>query len=308
MPEAEYVRFKDGAGFIVRGSTPVDRPSPGDGHMRRSFYIISQLESPRWGGVQNYDKAGMSAGPLHVTAVLPTPQKQGKLWELVSMLFVHCAHESKAVQRLQQAIDIENWVVTQTGAIVHRKTGKRIEFEVLRTRLSAAGGQVPVAGPKYDSAKHWAMLFHEAFADPCTYRTQELYTIQWLARGQQTVELSAYSKYMPSAVGKRDAYNYVQYATQQELGHDLDLAMIVYHAFSVNGPAQALAALRSALLSKTADLFAASLIKNLGTTSYGKWRDTLDNKNRYDKTRLACLSSGYWDEDRLHALMPENIK
>jgi hypothetical protein len=308
MPEAEYVRFKDGAGFRVLGSAVVERPPRTDTHMRRSFYITAQLESPRWGGVQNYDKAGMSAGPLHVTAVLPSAQQQGKLWELVSALFTYCAHESAAVRDLRDAFALEGWDVTHAGNVAHHKTGKRVEFEVLRTRLSAMYGLVPESGVKHESAKRWALLFHAAFADPCTFRTQEHYTIQWLVRTQQSVELAAYSRYLPQKIGKRDAFNFVQYATRDELGADLDLAMIVYHAYSVNGPAPALAALRKAMLHRGSDDFAQALIKNLGTSTHGRWRDTPDNKNRYDKTRLACLASNYWDKERVQLLMPENFK
>jgi len=307
MPEAEYVRFKDGAGFMIRGRVPVEKPKSAL-HLRQSFYIISQLEASRWGTVQNYDKAGMSAGPLHVTAVLPAQGKQGMLWELLARMFDECMESSENVRALHDALALDGWQVTRTGSLVWWKDGKRVDMETIRTRLSAVNGLVPPEGWKHEAAKKWALLFHKAFADPCTYMTQELYTIDWLIRTQQEVELNAYTKYMAKKMSVRDATNYIQYASGIDMGEDLHLAMVVYHAFSVNGPAPALRALRAAMSEKTAEGFAKALIKNLGTTSYGRWRDTPDNKNRYDKTRNAVLASGYWNPERVNLLMPENLK
>lgn len=310
MPEAEYVRFKDGAGFRVPGSVSVEMPSEDDTHMRRTFYVVSQLESPRWGSVQNYDKAGMSAGPLHATAVLPGLGKQGKLWGLVGQIIAQCEYVG-AVRHLHRQIELAGWRITHTGTVVHAKNGKEVEMEILRARISALHGNVPSFGLKYESAKEWALAFHHVFANASTFVLQELFAIDWLVRGQKTTELAAYMKYMTKVMNKRDAYNFIQYAAQADLGSDLDLAMIVYHAFSVNAPAPALKALRTAI--ETTDPeepgeFARRLIAELGTTPYGRWHDTADGKNRYDKTREVCSNTGYWNEDRFDLLMPENLK
>ena len=81
-----FVGYRDKKGFVVRGGPKVE-PSRTDRHMARSFYLVSQLEAANWGTVQNYDGAGMSAGPLHVIAVFPATGDQGPLWRMVRRIF-----------------------------------------------------------------------------------------------------------------------------------------------------------------------------------------------------------------------------
>src|SRR5688572_11750639 len=76
------------AGCLIHGTVPV-LPPEGDqvlSHLDRAYYLATALESPRYGSVQSYDGAAMSAGPFHFVAVLPKTLTQGPLWALLRRL------------------------------------------------------------------------------------------------------------------------------------------------------------------------------------------------------------------------------
>lgn len=311
MPEAQYRTYKSYAGFVVRGSTPIDTPYTTDPHTKWAFFLLSRMEAATWGTVQNYDGAGMSAGPLHAVAVLPSSKAQGQLWELVADIFTALpVGSSGAVDRLRAEFHKMGWEVTVNGAVVDRKDGKKVQGEELRTFLSGPLGYVRLDGPFEGSARKMANLFNLVFSDSKTFQIQENYTVKWLLRGQRETEFAAYAKYSKTKVQTKNVSNFLSYASREHLGFELDLAMCVYHAFSVNAPAPAVDELLKAMVAKTASEFAARLIRGLGTRNFGRWKDTPDNKNRYDKTRLAVIRYGIdrWGPETIDPLMPENFR
>ncbi len=308
MPTAKYVTFKDYSGFLVRGSVPVPPVPPDAPHVVKTFYLLSRLEAANFGTVQSYDGVGMSAGPLHAIAVTRS-MAQGPLWGLIAMIFEHCPEgTSIEVDELRKFLRGYAVYVTLEGDLVDLH-GKKVSGQYIRSSILATpNGRVPSEECwQHEQAKNVALLFNRVFSSPATFSAQQAFTIRWLLRGQQEIENRAYTKYVKIKVRPQDVMRFLSHAGTEELGIELDLAMAVYHAFSVNAPTPAVSELRKAMSATVPREFVRALIRGLGTKKFARWKDTPDNKNRYDKTRLAAHSSGLWPAELIDELMPVNF-
>ena len=291
----KYSHYKDKAGFVVRGGPKVQPPTH-DLHMARTFYLVSQLEAANWGTVQNYDGAAMSAGPLHVIGVYPSTGRQGPLWGMVRRVFD--ASSSGEVLALKNKLAAIGWVV-DSGGLVRSTDGTAIPGSALVTQLSGPGGVVPPSGPVYERAKSWAVAFHRAFADPASYSGQYEGTLDWLL-GNFDSEADAYRKYVPGLSGDdAQVRQWVRTADMAQVGAYLDLAMSVYHAFSVNAPGRAKQIL-DRVLAQSHDVrgFAKALVTALGNDSYGNWVE------RGRRTMLTVSRSGLWPPEVVKDIYP----
>lgn len=309
MPTALYRTYKEYAGFLVRGEVPVPVPDSSEPHVVRAAYLLSQMEAANYGTVQSYDGCGISAGPLHAIAFSPASKQQGALWPLIADIFAQVPKNSDpAVDELRQFLRSRGVNVTPLGRLVYIENGKKVTGEDIRSHLFRSPfGFVPASGPAHEAAKQIVLTFHHAFSSSSTFNAQQQFTVKWLLRGNTNNESAAYSKYAAMPVQTVDMPNFLATATQTDLGVELDLAMCVYHAFTVNGPTPAAQCLMAAATAKTAVGFAKILIRKLGTHTYGRWADSDDNRNRYDKTRLAVMKLPYWDRELVSGLMPENL-
>lgn len=271
-------------------------------HMKRALWLTAQAEGGgTFGAINSYDGAAMSAGLEHKIALLPKTMQQGSLWSLLREieLYGNCPE----LQRLWDAFkDGPQWYVAQNGSLRKYTTGGLVSGQEIRDVLSPLGGKVPNNGPNWEKAKEWAILFHELFTTPATHQVQINSAIKSLVDGNKQQESAAYKV----SVG-------VEHPTVLEVGKNItmeqDLAWGVYHSFSVNAPSKA----RERLAASNPDAtkaFPARLIRTLGTTNYGRWHDTTDGGNRYDRTRLAAIKSGFWPSelfDGPNAIMPKNL-
>ena len=295
-PSVRFVSFQGKRGFVVRGGPEV-QPTRQDSHMGRSFYLVSRLEAANWGTVQGYDGAGMSAGPLHVIAYLPASGSQGPLWRMVRKIFD--VSSAPAVAMLRRKLGSIGWSIDERG-VVRDSSGNAVPGSAIREQLSAADGRVPESGPVHDRAKQWALLFHEAFADPSSYPAQYEGTVDWLT-GNFDTEADAYRKYVPGLTGSdADIKRWVRTANMAQVGPYLDLAMSIYHAFSANAPGKAKRVLQE-VLARNLNVrdFAKALPKALETCGYGKW----DIRGR--KTKSAVARSGLWPEEVVEYVYPD---
>lgn len=304
-PTAKWIQYKTWSGILVGGETPVEPPIGSQQHMDRVVFLTSQLEAPKWGGVQSYDGAGISGGLLHNIAVMPASMEQGSLFALVRRMFDASLSSSPACRDLEAAFANQEFVVARDGKLRHQ-SGLLVDGGRVRGLFAPPEGKVPKSGPQRKAAERWALLFHAAFADPATYRAQMDYAIEWLSRGQDDIEREAYRRYvlpkLDSPVG----------LDTKMMPPAFELAMCVYHAFSVNGPGPAASCLRAVLnmdQPKDANAFAAKLIRRLGKSAFGRWLDEPgDGGNRYDRTRRALWAHPQlWDRDLARSLMPRDL-
>ncbi len=314
MANVRWISFNTWAGCRIDGTAPVPKPTT-DLHLDRAFYLTSQLEAPHFGSVQSYDGAAMSGGPLHSIAVLPRSMSQGDLFKLLRHLEV-ASPNSTALQTLFRAYAGKGWMVARDGKLRVSKTGAEASAALIRDTFSPPNGKVPETGPQFEQAKQWALLHHAVFSDATTFAGQRDYAIGNLINTRTAYELLFYKTMnlntllvWPAAIPD-DAHvpdaEYNNHLTQAE-----DLAMCMYHAHSVNGPSPAADCLKATLNKHQRGLeFAKWLVWTLGTKDYGRWKDTPDGKNRYDRTRDSALASGLWPRDFFigaAALMPKDL-
>jgi len=298
LPGAVPISLADFAPLV--GAAPV-------AHMDRAVWLTSQVEAPKWGTVQGYDGAAMSGGLLHNVSVLPKTVAQGDLFGLLAKIFEYVDAKGAAnvpVTNMRQALQAKGWTVARDG-VLRNASGLKVSGQDIRNEFTPPDGKVPRQGPQFDQAMRWAMLFHNLFSDPGTRRAQIDYAALWLARGKSDLEMSVYRKF---AVGLDTPVH----LPSTMLPVPVDLAMCVYHSFSVNAPATAAECLEQAMAlvdpSATAEKFATALLRRLGKREFGKWTDKPgDGDDRYDRTRKAVWASGIWDTTLTHQLMPTDL-
>lgn len=308
---SDWYQHNGYSGLMLRGTVPIQMAdfAPLDGvkpvnHMDRAVWLTSQVEAPKWGTIQSYDGAAMSAGLLHNVSVLPSTMSQGDMFGLLGKIFDYADAKGAVnipVANMKQSLQAKGWMVGKDG-VLRNAAGVSVSGQAIRDEFTPPDGKVPQQSPQYDQASRWATLFHDLFSDPGTRRAQIDFAATWLARGQSPTEMSIYQKYVPGL----DSPIHLPAAS---LPPSVDLAMCVYHSFSVNAPAPAVDCLMHARDSTaTADDFATSLIRRLGTRAFGKWTDQPgDGDDRYDRTRKAVWSSGIWDTALAQKLMPTDL-
>lgn len=313
MPTVKYLRRAGHAGFVVYGDHQV-YPLPDDRHADRVLWLIAQIEMPQgWGTVQNYDGAVMSAGLLHNTAILPKrPNAQGSLWRLMRrVLHTEASLELRRAPEytaMMNRITDRDWVLGIDGKLRYCWGAEVPIAEMAEEITGTARGDVPdpnIFPDGHEYAKTWALMFHALFAHPATYATQIEFALEWLLDQHVRKEAVAYSAATNGTVN-----DCVTAMHSYGLEPDVDLAMAVYHCFSVNAPSVAAAVLDKALVAQHGRLFngrhfTARLIRLLGESKYGNWSDNNTNRSRYDRTRLAARK--LWAPDLVDELMPENL-
>jgi hypothetical protein len=303
-PTVTWIQFNQWSGCKIAGRTKVPLPAT-NLHMDRAYYLTAQLEAPLYGSVQSYDGAGMSGGPLHNIAVYPKSMEQGSMFPLLRHMQIGCS--SQALRTLLEAYKTKNWFIAADGKLRQIQTGALITGREIRVTFTPGDGKVPRGGDGWNQAKDWALKHHEAFADMATFNAQKDFAIEYLKKTQASVEAKFYkSMNLDTLRVDEQAAPPTNNLTLEE-----DLAMCMYHSHSVNGPAPA-ASVLEAVTSKygRGTPFAKVLIWSLGRKKFGRWEDTVDGANRYDRTRLAALKSGLWPREFFvgaSALMPENL-
>lgn len=302
---ARYVTFKTFAGFVFRGERTVDLDDFNTRmHLDRTVWLTSQLEASRWGTVQSYDGAGVSGGLLHNIAVLPKTLEQGSLWQLLARIRLAAPVATGALER---------WLASDHGCRIDETgtlrfaSGMKVPGSSIRQILNESEkGLTPKSGEAHLRSQKAIEMFHKVLSDPRTFRAQTQYAIEWMANGHKADEIKVYRGFVDDTIDSPIGL------PTAAIPEPVDLAMAVYHSFSVNGPAPAVKCLRAALDVKSIrgnpKRFAEVLIRKLGTNSYGRWHDDPDDKSgRYDATRKAVERSGLWDRKLVQAVMPRNL-
>jgi len=314
MPvKSRWVSYKSYSGYVSSGGPKIEQPVNAALHVDRAVYLAGLLEAGSWGTVQGYDGCAMSGGLLHNIAVSPRDLTQGTFFALLREV---SARAKLAFSEVGDEFLRVGWKVTPDGKLRSVETGALVGGRAIRKELSGSeAGNVAKAGVDSNRAKLWAERFFRLFTDSTTFAAQSDYAAAWLAEGNRGTELEVYRFFLgpnyatlDSIVGIRSAF----------LPPEVELAMCVYHAFSVNAPGIAKAVLEPIVtrnlrgFSPTpaiAARFSGQLIRTLGKRQYGNWLDAPgDGSNRYDKTRLAIWSRpDLWDAKLAKSTMPRDL-
>lgn len=300
----KFVKYKSYSGFLIRDNcTPYSKPETLN-HMDRALYLTSLVEvGGKFGLVQSYDGAAMSAGIEHKIAVLPRTLDQGSLWEMLNDIRVGVPLSScPPLEKLLNAFKKVGWTLDSAGVLRDSQTGSKITGRAIRNEFTPIDGKVPEQGSFNDKARDWIILFHELFNHPATFHVQIESAKKFLLLSNKVIETEAYKAI-------RGVQNPSILVVNQNMTEEQDLAMCVYHSHSVNAPRPARDCLT---LSKPTNLkdWPKRFLRILGTKSYGAWKDTVDGNNRYDRTRLLAMKSDLWSERLFvgpNAIMPKDL-
>lgn len=302
MGDVKWVRYKAYSGLKIKGTELVSLPET-DHHMKRAYWLTAMLEAPYWGSVQSYDGAAMSGGPLHNIAVYPRSMKQGSMFPLLRHL-EFCP--SEGLDAVWNELREVGWYIARDGKLRDWYTGKVISGRAIRNEFTPTDGKVPRRGNARKQATKWLLLFHNLLSDASTFDAQQDFAISYMIRTRKAEEAQFYQERDLEVLRAGDK------TTKTKLAMPLDFAMCVYHAHSVNAPTPAKSVLLKTLneISTPYDRpmeFAKRMIFNLGKKRYGRWRDTADGKNRYDRTRYWAKKSGLWPDEYFDEIMPNNL-
>jgi hypothetical protein len=293
---ARHVQFRSNkAGALVPGRIPVELAHfDTTMHMHRAVWLTSAMEAPKWGTVQSYDGAGMSGGLIHHIALAPKTMEQGSFFGLLRRIELTTVNLA-ARKEIASNFASEGCFVAQDGRLRATGTGRLVTGHQIRKLFTPPSGNVPSTGPAWEQAKRWALLFNKLFEHRDTYRAQIEFAAEWMARGNALLEWTVYTQ----AGVAGDSPIGVRADTLEPI---VDLALCVYHSFSVNAPGAA-----AKILERTRHLREPwhELVRGLGRSNYGAWR-----AKRYPATRRAArlgAKAGLWSEALVRDLLPASL-
>ena len=304
LPTVKWVKYKSYSGCVIRDNSTLMPPTQSIYHLDRAVQLTSLVEvGGKFGVINSYDGAAMSAGLEHNVSVLPKTMDQGGLFPALNLIRMAVPESTcPPLTSLLAAFKTAGWVLDAAGVLRVSTTGQEVSGQAIRNEFTPDNGVVPETGPKWEQAKRWALLYNALFNHPATFHTQIESAKMGLLLGNKAGEIAAYK-----------AICGVSYPgilmVNVNLTPEQDLAMCVYHSHSVNAPSIA----RSCLIESSPDNTPAwpkRLIHILGTRAYGNWKDTTNGSSRYDRTRTYAKNSGMWAPELFtgpSAIMPENV-
>jgi hypothetical protein len=304
MTIVKLVKYKNYSGCVIRdNSTTYQNPNT-KVHMDRAVYLTSLIEvAGKFGIINSYDGAAMSAGLEHNVSVLPKTMEAGSLFAAINFIRMSVPESTcPPLTSLLVAFKSAGWVLDASGVLRDYKSGQKVSGQAIRNEFTPDNGVVPETGPKWEQAKRWALLYNTLFNHPATFHTQIESAKRGLLLGNKQGEVAAYK-----------AITGVENPSVLVVGTNIkpeqDLAMCVYHAHSVNAPSIAKSCLSDSKPDNTT-AWPKRLVYILGTKSYGNWKDTTTGSSRYDRTRTYAKNSGIWTPELFvgnNAIMPENV-
>lgn len=332
-PNVKWVSFKSYSGPSILDGVPLGPPK--GTHLDRAYWLTTKVETGAYlGRVMAYDGTCMTAGPDQHIAVFPrelieedfkAEDDQGSLWELLAALAsVRGSNPSfdAAFGALMTELAGDGFVfdvaskhvaygasrrLVLAGRPVDVKAGDRAHGNVIRdTYTGPSAGKVPRTGGAWEKAKRWAGLWHLLTVHPAGHKAQLDFGMGHLLtriRRRRLGDLGTVENVLYGADGIHKA----------NLHPAMDLAVCVYHAHSVNGPAPAQSALLAAAKARPPAqdpiAFGRQLVTRLGNNSFGRWDDDVEG-GRYQRTRAHAKASGLWPEALFvgpDAVMPKDL-
>ena len=297
MTQPTRVTYRTWAGISIRGDIPWDPHTiKKENHLDKACWLTSAVEvGAKFGTVQSYDGAGISCGIDQKIALFPKTMLQGELWKFLLKIEEGIPASNPNLKAVLDGLDKAGWYLDTKGVLRQKSNGAPVNGQQLRAEFSPPNGVVPASGPDFDKAVHWAQTMSRLMSDPVTFNIQTRQTKNDLLTSQKDLESQVYSRYC-----------HIVDASAAVLGTnitpELDLAMCVYHSFSVNAPGKARTVLQEVLNQGHGVLdFSKALVKALGTNTYANW------KERYTRTRANIISSGLFDAAVITNITPANL-
>jgi hypothetical protein len=334
MPKKKTVRvmhkrFRSYSGPAIYGAK-LGAPPATVNHARRAVILTEAVETGRRvGSVFAADGTAMTAGRGQHILVYPkelanedfdAKDDQGGLGKLLHTIEV-CA-PSPALERLFKAFKQEGWFLGRDGQLrwwgdgrakvkgkwIPHSSGDIVHGAVLRDTITPLGGRVPSSGERWETAKRWALLFHETFKTKRSMDVQMDFEVEHLVYRTTTRRY----QFLPNrrrATVEQVVYGHSTYlvniAVPRDITPQLDLAMCVFHSHTVNAPAIAYRKLAETIKatgfsalnhrrSSTMEVdFARELLRRLAKAKYARWNEDIEN-GRWARSRKRAMELGFW--------------
>jgi len=309
------------SGPVIYGTEVVKPPPRNNGHAGRAFWLTGQVETGnRLGSVMMADGTGFTIGIDQHIAVYPreladedfnAEDDQGGAWALLAALEV--AHAP--VRMLWEAFAQHGWYVAGDGTLrwisggkhkvknrlLHHKGGGLVHGAVIRDTVTPKGGKVVKVCQK-EQAREWAAMLHELTSAPTSRDVQVSFGIKHLCHRVRTrkLRLAEHRRRVTLQQAVYGSENDISVTSREHLGEALDLALCVFHSYTVNAPSVAFRLMEQTLRAtgwNSAWLedddrrtgFAVNLLAGLKAEKYGRW------DKRWARTRKAAMAVGWWD-------------
>jgi len=310
-------------GAVIYG-TEVVPPPEGDAatfHAERAFWLTGEVETGnRLGSVMMADGTGFTIGIDQHIAVYPreladedfnAADDQGSAFDL---LFRIELTRSKHIEPLWQAFRSCGWYVGQDGHLrwlengrarvknqgIDHVAGDFVHGVLIRNAITPKNGVVKKDTPEWQVCREWATALHLLMTDLKTLEVQRDFGIAHLAHRVAHRKLRLGDRRRRPTFQKRIYSGCpVTGIRSDDLEPALDLALCVFHSYTVNAPSVAFRLLEASVkatgfaghLGATAEqqrAFADDLLFRIKTKRYGRWG------NRWERTRKHALGAGWW--------------
>jgi len=310
------------SGPVVYGTETLLPPS-GPFHAARAFWLTGEAETGnRVGSVMMADGTGFTIGIDQHIAVYPkelahedfnAADDQGGAWALLAALEV--AHAP--VKVLWEAFEQRGWYVAPDGTLRwiengdHKVQNRKLEHRggdlvhgaVIRDAVTPKGGRVTKVCEK-EQAREWAAMLHELTAHPRSRKVQESFGIKHLCNRVRTrkLRLADHRRRITFQKAVYGTPTDIETIRMSDLGEHLDLALCVFHSYTVNAPAVAFRIMEESIRAMgwpgawlsdddARCNFALNLLTRIKAKKYGRW------DKRWARTRKAAMDVGWWPEE-----------
>jgi len=305
--KVKWRQWKKYSGPWIKGTSKFTL-GPGADHWQRIVWLTAQVETGgTFGATMAYDGTGNTSGVIQGIAVYPrelahednNPEDdQGPLWDMLE----HIRYDNPELTKpLEDELFECGWALKGGRLRVINKDGSSGEIvngRLIREELTPNQGVVPKSGNDWASAKSWALLFHEIFANPNSYDSQIRFGIEHAQKSTRRKPSVLRGKTISSLVYSNNPLD-TKLLTPN---NPVDLAMAVLFSNMVNAPAMAFRKLRQAFDTfaggderrpnwqspKDQQRFAKKLIEALGKANYARWNFQITS-GRYQRTRKAAM-------------------
>lgn len=309
------------SGPVVYGTEVVEPPQARQGHAGRAFWLTGQVETGnRLGSVMMADGTGFTIGIDQHIAVYPrelaaedfnAADDQGGAWSLLAALEV--AHAP--VRMLWEAFTQRGWYVAPDGTLrwldggkakvknrwLEHRGGDLVHGAVIRDVVTPKGGKVTKVCEK-EQAREWAVMLHELTRAPSSRDVQVSFGVKHLCHRVRTRKLRV-ADHRRRVTFQQAVYGSehdIATVRREHLGEHLDLALCVFHSYTVNAPSVAFRLMDETIRglawsgacteddTRKCD-FAMTLLLKIKAKKYGRW------DKRWERTRKAAMEVGWWD-------------
>ncbi len=317
--KVKWRRWKSYSGPVIKGKIPFNLSENAD-HWDRVVWLTARVETGgKFGATTCYDGTGNTSGLIQAIAVYPRElahednnpaDDQGPLWKMVEAVRQDAP---ELLERLDDEFKEIGWKLVD-GVICYADSENEIvPGKEIRNELTPTEGTVPRSGPSWQEAKGWALLFHNIFSHPDSFKAQVKFGLDHAHKNARKKPVILHRKTIESLVYRGDVNDTKLFS----LKDPLDLAMAVLFSNAVNAPAMAFRKLSQALRlfgrrpnwqnPEDRRRFAKRLIRVLANANYARWNFKIAT-GRYQRTRKAAMK--VWPKEMFtgsKAIMPKTL-